>query len=50
MYYTLWNLVAIFLDPATKAKVKPVMTLSGIREHIEDKYIPAEMVCEVNHS
>lgn len=44
MYYTLWNLVGLFLDANTKAKVKPVMSLAGVREYIDDQYIPKEMV------
>lgn len=36
--------MSLFLDANTKAKVKPVMTMTGVREFIDDQYIPVEMV------
>ena len=39
----LWNLVKWFVDPVTQQKVKPVLTLGGVQEFIEDEYIPVSM-------
>ena len=43
VFYGIWQVVQIFLDPVTRAKVKPVMYLAGVQEFIEDKYIPKDM-------
>ncbi len=39
----LWNVVKWFLDPVTQAKVKPVLTLAGVQEFIDDEFIPVSM-------
>jgi hypothetical protein len=44
MFWSLWNLIKWFFDPVTRNKVNPVMMLSGVREFIDDEYIPASMV------
>jgi len=43
IFYGIWQLVQMFLDPVTREKVKPVMYLSGVQEYIADEYIPSEM-------
>jgi hypothetical protein len=43
IFYGIWSLVSVFLDPVTRDKVKPVMYLSGVQEFVEDQYIPSEM-------
>ena len=39
----LWNIAKWFLDPVTQAKVKPVLTLGGVQEFIDDEFIPVSM-------
>jgi len=43
VFWGIWQVVQIFLDPVTKDKVKPVMYLSGVQEYISIDNIPAVM-------
>jgi len=40
VFYGIWQVVQMFMDPVTREKVKPVMYLSGVQEFIEDEHIP----------
>jgi len=43
VFYGIFQVVSLFLDPVTKNKVKPVMYLSGVQEYIADEHIPEVM-------
>jgi len=43
IFWGIWQVVQVFLDPVTRAKVKPVMYLSGVHEFISNDNIPAVM-------
>jgi hypothetical protein len=43
VFYGIFQLVSVFLDPVTRNKVKPVMYLSGVQEFIANEHIPAMM-------
>jgi len=43
LFWTVWNIVKIFLDPVTRNKVKPCMYFYGVQEHIADEHIPVHM-------
>ena len=43
VFTAVWNVVRWFLDPVTQDKVKPVLTLAGVQEFIDDVYIPSSM-------
>lgn len=52
VFTTLWNIIRLFIDPVTANKVKVVMWESGVKEYIEDKYIPVSCggKCTFEHS
>ena len=35
----------LLMDPVTAQKVKPIVYLYGLRDLVEDKYIPTSLVC-----
>jgi len=41
VFYGIWQIAQLFLDPVTRGKVKPVMYLSGVQEFIDNENIPA---------
>jgi hypothetical protein len=43
VFYGIWQVVQLFMDPVTREKVKPVMYLSGVQEFIADEHIPKSM-------
>jgi len=43
LFYGIWSIAQVFLDPVTREKVKMVMYLSGVQEYIADECIPSEM-------
>lgn len=43
IFYGIWQVVQLFVDPVTKEKVKPVMYLSGVTEFIDIENVPAIM-------
>eukprot|EP01035_Chromulina_nebulosa_P020937 gene20937-27138_t len=43
VFYGLWTIVKFFLDPVTQKKVHPVLTLAGVQEFVDDKWIPKNM-------
>lgn len=43
IFYGIWQVVQLFMDPVSRQKVKPVMYLSGVTEYIDRKYIPVQM-------
>jgi len=43
VFWGIWQVVQLFLDPVTRDKVKPVMYLSGVQEYISIDSIPAVM-------
>lgn len=43
LFWTLWNVVKIFLDPVTRQKVSPVVYFYGVQEFIADEHIPVAM-------
>jgi hypothetical protein len=46
LFYSLWSIVSVFLDPVVLSKVKPMLYLSGVRDIIDNQYIPTAMVCD----
>ena len=42
MYVCMYRLL---MDPVTAQKVKPIVYLYGLRDLVEDKYIPTSLVC-----
>lgn len=49
VFTALWNVIRWFLDPVTQDKVKPVLTLAGVQEFIDDEYIPCSMGGECHY-
>ena len=43
VFWGIWNVIKIFLDPVTQAKIQPVLRLEGVQEFISDEYIPRSM-------
>lgn len=43
VFYGIWQVVQLFMDPVTREKVKPVMYLSGVQEYVADEHIPKIM-------
>jgi len=53
VFWTVWNIAKLFLDPVTRNKVCPCMYFYGVQEWIADEHIPANMggksTYEFNH-
>jgi len=43
MFYGLYAIACLFLDPLTQAKIKPMLYFEGVQELVADEYIPATM-------
>ena len=43
VFYSMWKLVSIFLDPVTKQKMKPCLYPSALKDYISEEYIPVAM-------
>lgn len=43
-FYSVWNIIKLFIDPVTAAKVKPIVYFYAVQELIDDEYIPQSMV------
>lgn len=49
VFTALWQVVQWLLDPVTRDKVRPVLTLAGVQEFIDDEYIPRNMGGECDY-
>lgn len=49
VFTALWQVVQWLLDPVTRDKVRPVLTLAGVQEFIDDEYIPRIMGGECDY-
>jgi hypothetical protein len=43
MFYGLYAIACLFLDPLTQAKIKPMLYFEGVQELVADEYIPKTM-------
>eukprot|EP01038_Epipyxis_sp_PR26KG_P012524 gene12524-16798_t len=43
IFYGFWNIAKWFLDPVTRGKFNPMLYQYGVKEFIDDEYIPIEM-------
>lgn len=43
VFYGLWAIVKLFLDPVTQKKVLPCVYFVGVQDHIDDAWIPENM-------
>lgn len=43
IFYSVFNIAKFFLDVNTRQKIHPVIDIQGVREFIDDEYIPVEL-------
>jgi hypothetical protein len=44
LFFSLWSIAKLFLDPVTQAKVQPIIYQSALPNFIDKQYIPLELV------
>ena len=44
LFWSLWSVLRVFMDPTTAQKVKPIVFLYGLRELVDDEFIPKSLV------
>lgn len=44
VFYTIWAIAKLFLDPVTQQRVKPIVYQAAIQDIIDPMYIPIQMV------